>query len=397
MPAMDARSPPGDFYASLPIFRDFTAVMDPKLFTPLPGDWMVGTADVVQSTKAIAENRYKAVNMAGAAVIVAVTNAMAAKELQGQDFPFVFGGDGASFAVPAAVAALARQALADTATWVREDLDLTLRIGMVPVADIRAQGLDVRVARYAPSENISIAMFSGGGMAWADAAMKRGEIAVPNAPPGAHPDLSGLSCRYEEIPASRGLVLSLVVAPSANTSNGTFRAAIEEIARIVEKTPDASRPVPGQRLRFTWPPAGADLEARASRRAGESIRIRKIKVLARTLLYFLIMHFDITVGRFIPKKYTRELIDNSDFRKFDDSLRMVLDCTPALADEIERHLKGCSAQGIVRYGTHRQQAAMMTCFTPSPTSANHVHFIDGAMGGYAMAASMMKGATSPLP
>ncbi len=48
---------------------------------------------------------------------------------------------------------------------------------MAPVADIRAQGLDVRVARYAPSENISIAMFSGGGLAWADAAMKRGEIA----------------------------------------------------------------------------------------------------------------------------------------------------------------------------------------------------------------------------
>ena len=54
-------------------------------------------ADVVQSTKAIAENRYKAVNMAGAAVIVAVTNALGDRE-----FPFVFGGDGASFAVPAA-------------------------------------------------------------------------------------------------------------------------------------------------------------------------------------------------------------------------------------------------------------------------------------------------------
>ena len=85
----------------------------------------------------------------------------------------MFGGDGASFAVPADAAALARQALAETATWVKEDLDLTLRVGMVPVAEIRAQGLDVRVARYAPSENISIAMFSGGGMAWADAAMKR--------------------------------------------------------------------------------------------------------------------------------------------------------------------------------------------------------------------------------
>lgn len=87
-------------------------------------------------------------------------------------------------AVPATDAALARQALAETATWVKEDLDLSLRIGMVSVAAIRAQGRDVLVARYMPSANVSIAMFSGGGMAWADAAMKRGEIAVPPAAPG---------------------------------------------------------------------------------------------------------------------------------------------------------------------------------------------------------------------
>src|SRR5690348_16549849 len=180
-----------DFYASLPVFDDFTLVTDDARFQPLPDGWVVGVADVVQSTKAIAENRYKAVNMAGAAVIVAITNA-----LSGRDFPFVFGGDGASFAVSGADAEAARQALAETATWVGEDLHLRLRIGMVPVSDIRTAGQDVRVARYAPSENISIAMFSGGGLAYADAAMKRGEIVVPQAAPGAHPDLSGLSCRY---------------------------------------------------------------------------------------------------------------------------------------------------------------------------------------------------------
>jgi hypothetical protein len=270
MPTMDAPDPPDGFYASLPLFRDFTAVMDPALFTPLPSGWVVGVADVMQSTKAIAENRYKAVNMAGAAVIVAVTNAMA-----GRDFPFVFGGDGASFAVPAEAAAPARQALAETATWVKDDLDLTLRIGMAPVTDIRAQGLDVRVARYAPSENISIAMFTGGGMAWADAAMKQGSIAVEPAPPGAHPDLSGLSCRYEEIPASRGLVLSLLVAPGANGGAEAFRAAIEQIARIVEKTPDASRPVPGQGLRYTGRrPAPISRRARRAAPASLSARAR---------------------------------------------------------------------------------------------------------------------------
>jgi len=382
---MDLPASTSDFYQRLPVFRNFTQVADDTCFRPLPDDWMVGVADVRQSTKAIRENRYKAVNMAGAAVIASIANA-----LKGRDFPFVFGGDGASFAVPPEDAALARQALAETATWVAEDLDLSLRIAMVSVADIRAHSHDVRVARYMPSENVSIAMFSGGGMAWADAAMKRGEIGVPPAPPGSHPDLSGLSCRYELIPSQRGQVLSLVVAPGARADPGEFRAVVEAVTRIVEKTPDASRPLPGQGLRLRWPPQGYDLEARASRRAGESIRARKAKVLALTLLYFLIMRSGLRVGRFIPSKYTQELIENSDFRKFDDSLRMVLDCTPELSAEIEDYLKKAAAKGLVRYGAHRQDAAMMTCFTPSPVNPNHVHFIDGAQGGYTLAAAALK-------
>src|SRR3954447_11154366 len=142
------------FYSSIPVFRGFGSLMDPALYSPLPDDWTVGVADIVESTKAIANQRYKAVNMAGASIVAAVTNA-----LDGREFPFVFGGDGASFAVAPDDLERAPDALAATAIWVEESLSLVLRVAMIPVSAIRAQGLDVRVARFGPAANLSYAMF----------------------------------------------------------------------------------------------------------------------------------------------------------------------------------------------------------------------------------------------
>jgi hypothetical protein len=371
------------FYGSIPVFRGFTKLMEPQLYSPLPDDWSIGVADIVESTKAIAAQRYKAVNMAGAAVIASVTNA-----LGGREFPFVFGGDGASFAVAPDDLAAAREALAATATWVTEDLDLVMRVALVPVNAIRAQGLDVRVARFGPSANLSYAMFSGGGLGWAEAAMKRGEFAVEAAPPGTQPDLSGLSCRFEEIPAARGLILSVLVVPTANADPLAFRKVIEDVIQLVERTPDAGRPVPSGGPPLKWPPQGLGYEACAAR--GGPLWARKGAVLALTLWAYVVMRLDIKVGAFVPQNYVRQVVENSDFRKYDDGLRMILDCSEELASALTERLARAAENGLVRYGLHRQDAAMMTCFTPSVMRADHVHFIDGARGGYASAATALK-------
>jgi hypothetical protein len=373
------------FYGSIPVFRGFTSLMEPRLYAPLPDDWSVGVADIVDSTKAIAAQRYKAVNMAGAAVIAAVTNA-----LEGHEFPFVFGGDGASFAVAPADFDRAREALAATATWVQEDLDLKMRVALVPVSAIRAQGLDVRVARFGPSANLSYAMFSGGGLAWADAAMKRGEFALTEAPAGTQPDLSGLSCRFEVIPASRGLILSVLVMPARGADPLALRKVIEDVIHLVERSPDGGRPVPLEGPPLTWPPQGLDYEARAKR--GGPLFKRRVGVLVYTLFAYLIMRFDIKIGGFVPKTYKQQVVENSDFRKYDDGLRMILDCTPELARGLSDRLAAAARDGIVRYGLYQQDAAMMTCFTPSALRSDHVHFIDGARGGYASAATALKAA-----
>ncbi len=371
------------FYGSIPVFRGFASLMDPALYSPLPDDWSIGVADIVESTKAIAEARYKAVNMAGAAVIAAITNALA-----GREFPFVFGGDGASFAVSPEDFEAAREALAATATWVKEDLNLAMRVALVPVTAVRAQGLDVRVARFGPSPNLSYAMFSGGGLGWAEAAMKRGEFAVEVAPSGTQPDLTGLSCRFEEIPSARGLILSVLVVPARNADAGAFRKVIEDVIALVERSPDAGRPVPPGGPPLRWPPAGVDYEARAQR--GGSLLKRRAGVLAHTLFAYLIMRYGIKVGGFVPKTYVRQVVENSDFRKYDDGLRMILDCTGELESALTRRLMQAASAGVARYGLHRQDAAMMTCFTPSALRSDHVHFIDGARGGYASAATALK-------
>ncbi len=371
------------FYGGIAVFRGFGSLMDPALYSPLPDDWTIGIADVVESTRAIAERRYKAVNMAGASVIAAITNA-----LDGREFPFVFGGDGASFAVSPHDLARARDALAATAAWVRDDLDLVMRVALVPVLSIRAQGLDVRVARFAPSPNLSYAMFSGGGLGWAEVAMKRGEFAVPAAPAGTQPDLTGLSCRFEEIPSVRGLILSVLVVPAAGAEPEAFRKLIEDVIALVERSPEAGRPVPPGGPEIRWPPKGLDFEARARR--GGPLPVRRVAVLGRTLVVYLIMRFGISVGGFVPQTYARQVVENSDFRKYDDGLRMILDCTPELERALGQRLAEAASKGIIRYGLHGQDAAMMTCFTPSALRSDHVHFIDGARGGYASAATALK-------
>lgn len=371
------------FYGGIPVFRGFGRLMDPALYSPLPDDWTIGVADIVESTKAIAEARYKAVNMAGAAVIAAVANA-----LEGREFPFVFGGDGASFAVSRDDLDRARDALAATATWVKENLDFVMRVALVPVAAVRAQGLDVRVARFGPSPNLSYAMFSGGGLGWAEAAMKRGEFAVAPAPSGAQPDLSGLSCRFEEIPSIRGLILSVLITPARGADPAAFRRLIEDVVAMVERSPDAGRPVPPGGPSLRWPPAGVEFEARAAR--GGSLFRRRAYALARTLFAYLIMRSGIPVGGFVPTAYVRQVVENSDFRKYDDGLRMVLDCSPELERALTQRLAEAASNEVARYGLHRQDAAMMTCFTPSALRSDHVHFIDGAQGGYASASTSLK-------
>ena len=140
---------------------------------------------------------------------------------------------------------------------------------------------------------------------------------------------------------------------------------------------------------MNWPPAGMELEVRAGRGALSRARFRPW-VMIRTLFVYTLVRFGISCAGFVPQTYLKELVENSDFRKFDDGLKMTIDIDGQRSHRIEMLLENAAKAGIVQYGLHRQDAALITCFVPTPRAHDHIHFIDGAMGGYAMAASNLK-------
>jgi hypothetical protein len=298
----------------------------------------------------------------------------------------VFGGDGASFAVSATDAPPAAEALKAMAVFAREELQIELRVAMIPVTTIRAAGRDVRVARFAASPHCFYAMFSGGGLAWFETEAKRGAYALPAAPAGARPDLSGLSCRWTIAPAAHGVVLSVIVVPRGEDPR--FGPLVEEIVEMALGAADGGRPITLASLGVGWPGQAIALETAATAAPGRSRLKLRFAAAGKFALGVIFHTFKLRAGAFDARAYASEVAANADFRKFDDGLRMTLDCSPEFADALEARLK--AADEFAAYGAFRQANALLTCFVPSITDRGHVHFVDGAGGGYTMAAKAMK-------
>jgi hypothetical protein len=130
------------------------------------------------------------------------------------------------------------------------------------------------------------------------------------------------------------------------------------------------------------------LEASVNKASGVSGARARLGAAASYLIGAAFHKFKLKAGDFDAAVYAAEVAANADFRKYDDGLRMTLDCAPGFADALEARL--AKADDFADWGLYRQKAAQMTCFVPSITERSHVHFVDGADGGYTMAATAMK-------
>lgn len=373
-----------DFYSALPRITSFDDLCQASSFTAVPEDWMVGVSDVVNSTVEVANGRYKTVNMVGAAVISAQINAIGKRP-----FPFVFGGDGATFAIPPEQSQDAETALCAVQRWAQDAFDIGLRAGLVPVRDILAAGFKIGVARYQASDGADYAMFNGGGVSWAESGLKSGVYGFDPAPVGTVPDLTGLSCRWSPTQSKNGTILSLVLQPVGGVDDAQFTKVAGQVIALVQNLERGGHPVPESGPGTQWPPPGVTLEAHASKGIG-SLRSNRLRILFETLIAWVLFRTGWTVAGFNARHYARVTGRNSDFRKYDDGLKMTLDCDPQTLSKLRKLLEDAQSKGFVEHGLFEQDQAMMTCIVPSVMTDDHIHFIDGASGGYTQAAAMIK-------
>ena len=376
------------FFAGLPLLATSRDTFDPGQYRPAPDDWEVAVTDIVDSTGAIANGRHKTVNFVAATGIAALRNLCAPIRI-----PFLFGGDGAVVMVPPEFATKARIELARVRGMAARDFELTMRVGLAPVKEIRRLGRDVLVGRYEPTPGNSFGVFLGGGVGLLEDSIRgRGSndlAALADVPAalddGAPVDLEGLSCRWDTLHSARGAMLTLILQGGADLSD--VHARVAALAG-----PDAqTRPVSQDTLKLRWPPPDFMLEARARRRGG-SLVLWACRVLIDSLVVRFLLARAKPTGKFDPQRYRAEMVTNTDFCKHDETVCLVIDCPRAAIEAIKSYLEQVAPARGIRYGIHVSQTALMTCLVTSAADSLHVHFVDGGAGGYTSASLSLKSA-----
>jgi hypothetical protein len=380
------------FYANLPVLPNFASIADINNFQDFPEDWLIIITDVAESTEAIAAGKYKEVNLLGACSITAILNIV-----ENLEVPFVFGGDGASILIPERFRLASEYALLALQKMAQAEFKLFLRVGIVPISAIGDRA-KLKVAKLEISENYYQAILRGGGITYATDLVKNKATSHLYSPQHRHTsqaiaNLAGLECRWQDIPSRHEEIVSLIVsatAPSQSQIDHIYAEVINQIERIYGSERECNPIIPDT-LQLTFRKKKLLPETRVFR-ASQSWLLKYLylwKLRFINLLGILFMRFNINIAGFNWGDYKQIVAESTDFRKFDDILRMVISGTFQQRHRLEKLLAQKFQDGRLVYGIHVTDRALMTCLV-FERDGKQVHFIDGADGGYALAAKDLK-------
>ena len=383
--------PEQSFYRRVSPFKDFSQVLMDSNYVEVPKDWFIVLTDVKGSTKAVEQGRYKQVNMIGAASITCALNS-----LKNFEIPYVFGGDGATLLIPPEAVDLISTELQGLQALAQSEFAIDLRVGMISLKSLVDRGYSLKVAKYELSPGNVLAQFRGDALIKAEDIIKNNlnqefpSLILLSPNQKLNPNLDGLTCRLNPLKSRRGIILSLICKPGhQHKSESVLQSVLQELKVFLGDDLNRANPVSDEQMQWNYISPTLSEETSVTKN-GKSFFLTYVRTFLKTLLINLSMKWEFPLGPFSPQKYKKEIAINSDFKKFDGTLRMVIDCDLIQAGAIEKLLIENFQQHKIFFGLHKSPEALMTCMVFSASQNQHIHFIDGSQGGYTIAAAAMK-------
>ncbi len=124
-----------------------------------------------------------------------------------------------------------------------------------------------------------------------------------------------------------GVMLSVLVQVTAGSESETaniYHSTLDAIAEITADASNAGKPIGDSNMTFRWPPRGLGAEIDAT--VGSRSRpLWALRLYLQSLFQWGLDGFDWTAGGYRGKQYRVELRNNTDYRRFDDT---IADFTP---------------------------------------------------------------------
>ena len=196
-------------------------------------------------------------------------------------------------------------------------------------------------------------------------------------------DLSGMQCRWDKIKPPKNIyevVSLLVIARDASKQPLAFKKVMDSIDAIYGAA-QSRTPITVEKLRLKSTLAKIGLEVR-TRMGGFNI-FNLLNTWVRTNLGYF--YFKTKKG----KVYLRNLVSMSDTLVIDGRINTVISGTAEQREMLVNELNKLEAEGEIFYGLYVSKESVMSCYVRN-LNDRHIHFIDGAEGGYTKAAGMIK-------
>jgi len=367
-----------DFYKNLPSIDNLKEISDSSYYTDLPKEWYILVSDITNSTKAIENGAYKDVNMVGALTIVSILNID--KDL---DIPFVFGGDGAFILIPPKILSQSKQSLLGVKKIAKDAYNLDLRIAIIPISEIYQQNKKLLITKYNISKDYTQAIIKGGALELAEDLLKSSlEYNIDEAlDKNFEVNIDGLECRWENVKSPKDETLSILIKATNETSYASILNDLDTILGDFR----SRHPLSKKNIQLSFKDKVLDKEASIS---------TQNKTLKKLLIYKL--KFINLIGHVLLKlsigkwgEYKDRIIATSDTEKFDEMLKMVVSTKFLQTKKLKEYLEQEYKKGNLSYGIHQSDSSLMTCLI-FQRHGKHIHFVDAANGGYAIAAKDLK-------